>query len=263
MKSTIYLKGITLLVTHYNRSNSLKNLLDNLENLGIAFENIIVSDDGSKPEHQKALQVLQAKYNFKLITTSINKGLGNNINKGQDAVETPYTLYVQEDFVPLPGFHIPVLDALNFMEVDSSLDIARFYAYFPYPYVKEYGKGFSLMIFKPQLWFSNHLKFYYYSDHPHLRRSTFFNKFGKYIENTNSDICEFTMCLSFIKNKGKGLIYNKFTSVFDQVNTSEEPSTAEFRSDWKQKKKLHIQVLRWIYLKYRFIKNSFQLVLFK
>lgn len=254
---------VTLLVTHYNRSQSLANLLRTFRERGCSFGGIVVSDDGSRPEHQAILVDLRDEYGFDLVTTSQNKGLGNNINKGQDAVRTPYTLYVQEDFMPLEQAPDVIAAALDRMQRDSSLDLVRLYAYFPYPYCEDAGGGFSRMIFRPQIWYTNHLKFYFYSDHPHVRRSTFFDRFGRYVEGTNSDIAEFTMCLSVLKHKGKGLFYNDFTQVFDQVNSSAEPSTATFRSDWKQKQNPLVLLLRWIYLKFRFLKNTFQLLFFR
>jgi glycosyltransferase involved in cell wall biosynthesis len=90
----------TLLITHYNRSESLERLLTSFEDLNCRFGDIVVSDDGSKPEHLTKVKSLANRFNFTLVTTPVNKGLGNNINKGQDAVKTPYTLYVQEDFQP-------------------------------------------------------------------------------------------------------------------------------------------------------------------
>lgn len=256
-------KDVTLLVTHYNRSRSLANLLQGFQDLNCSFGDIVVSDDGSKPEHQDVLRELSQQYSFRLITTPKNRGLANNINKGQDAVKTPFTLYVQEDFVPKPGFpdHFP--DALELMREDPELDIVRLYAYFPYSHMVPFKKGFSKMIFRPELWHDDHLKFYYYSDHPHLRRSNFFEKFGRYQEGTNSDAAEFSMCLSFLKHQAKGLFFNDFTSIFDQVNTSSEPSTATFRSDWKQRQNPLTLALRWGYLKYRFLKNTLQLRRFK
>ncbi|SDM87724.1 glycosyltransferase family 2 protein [Siphonobacter aquaeclarae] len=254
---------VTLLVTHYNRSQSLANLLQTFRERGCRFGGIVVSDDGSRPEHRTVLESLRKEYGFDLVTTPKNKGLGNNINKGQDAVRTPYTLYVQEDFVPLERAPEVLEAALSRMQEDSSLDLVRLYAYFPYPYREDAGGGFSRMIFRPQLWYANHLKFYFYSDHPHLRRSTFFDRFGRYVEGTNSDIAEFTMCLSVLKHKGKGLFYDEFTKVFDQVNSSVEPSTATFRSDWKQRQDPLTLLLRWLYLKFRFLKNTFQLLFFR
>src|SRR3954470_21752118 len=90
--------GVTLLITHYNRSRSLERLLDAFRDLNCTFEATVVSDDASKPEHLDKVRAMQATYDFHLVTTPENKGHGHSINKGQDAVTTPYTLYVQEDF---------------------------------------------------------------------------------------------------------------------------------------------------------------------
>lgn len=249
---------VTLLITHYNRSSSLERLLKAFQDLSCSFGEIVVSDDASKPEHQQAIQQMTKAYAFRLITTPKNKGLANNINKGQEAVKTPYTLYVQEDFVPKASFAEHFRDALKIMKQESDLDIVRFYAYYPYPYMKPYKDGFSHMFYKPGIWNADHLKFYYYSDHPHLRRSSFLEKFGRYVEGIQSDKAEFLMCLSFLHKKGKGLFLTNFSEMFDQVNSSHEPSTIG-RSDWRQNKSLPFLFIRWFYLKLRLIKNSVEL----
>jgi glycosyltransferase involved in cell wall biosynthesis len=251
--------SVTLLITHYNRSRSLERLLKSFTDQQFIFGGIVVSDDGSKEEHLDYIKSLQTQHNFNLVTTPENKGLGNNINKGQDAVTTPYTLYVQEDFEPIPGFEIHFKDALNILEEREDFDIARFYAYFHYPYTKPFGKGFSEMIFRSQPWFSNHLKFHFYSDHPHLRRSNFFNKFGRYIEGAKGDLTEYTMSLSFICNKAKGIFYDDYTGLFYQKNSSDEPSTMN-RSDWRQSKNPFILFMRFIYLQGKFIKCNIDLL---
>jgi glycosyltransferase involved in cell wall biosynthesis len=104
MAEEYFFKGVTLLVTHYNRSRSLERLFGAFNNLHCRFEDVVVSDDGSKPEHVEYAKKLQSTFSFRLITAPVNKGLGNNLNKGQAAVTTPYTLYVQEDFVPTAAF---------------------------------------------------------------------------------------------------------------------------------------------------------------
>ena len=243
---------VTLLITHYNRSRSLERLLKSFQQLGCAFGDIVVSDDGSKAEHVDYLKTLQSKYSFQLITTEKNRGLGNNNNKGQDAVKTPYTLYVQEDFDPKEKFIVPLKDSLSILKNRPDIDIARYYAYFRYPFLKPFEHGFSEMVFK--IWYPGYYKFFQYSDHPHLRRSSFFQKFGRYTEGVDSDTTEYRMCLSFIRNKGKGIYYNEFSSLFDQLNTSDEPSTADFRKEWKTRKNVFIQLLRGIYLQYKFFK---------
>ncbi len=248
--------GVTLLITHYNRSSSLERLLKAFEALNCRFDAIVVSDDGSKPEHLDALRQLTQVHAFRLITTPQNRGLGNNINKGQDAVQTPLTLYVQEDFVPKPAFVTHFTDALAIMKQDPAWDIIRFYAYFPYPKLKPFGKGFSEMIYS--FWTPDHLKFYFYSDHPHLRRSNFLSKFGRYAEGIKSDKTEFLMCLSFLKRGAKGLFFTDFTAVFDQVNSSDEPSTIG-RADWRQNKSPVFLALRRMYLVLRLMKNQIEL----
>ena len=252
---------VTLLVTHYNRSQSLERLLQTFQQQNISFGGIVVSDDGSKPEHVNRLKELQSVYQYNLVTTPINKGLGNNINKGQDAVTTSYTLYVQEDFEPKPAFLQYLKDAFDYMQADAGLDIARFYAYFSYPYTKPYGKGFAEMVFKPQLWANNHLKFYVYSDHPHLRRTTFFQKFGRYAEGVKGDITEYRMAKAFIQHKGRGLFFENFNDLFYQKNSSDEPSTMN-RAGWRESKNPLALAARFIYLQIKLARWTYD-VLYK
>ncbi|QJD94566.1 glycosyltransferase [Mucilaginibacter robiniae] len=252
---------VTLLITHYNRSQSLERLLQTFKTQQMVFGGIVVSDDGSKPEHLNRLKALQPEYGYKLVTTPVNKGLGNNINKGQDAVTTPYTLYVQEDFEPKPAFVQHFKDALAFMKADLGLDIARFYAYFSYPYIKSYGKGFAEMLFKSSILASNHLKFYVYSDHPHLRRSNFLEKFGRYPEGIKGDLTEYGMAKSFIQHNGRGLFFENFNDLFYQKNSSDEPSTMN-RASWRESKNPLALALRAVYLQFKLIRWTYD-VLYK
>lgn len=253
---------VTLLVTHYNRSLSLERLLQGFKDRGITFGDIVVSDDGSRTEHQEKLRELQSEFIFRLITTPVNRGLGHNINKGQDAVQTPYTLYVQEDFEPTAAFAEHFTDALRFMEEDKTLDLARMYAYFKYPYSKKYNKGFSEMKFSASVLQGNHLKFYMYSDHPHLRRSHFLQKFGRYPEGIKGDITEYRMALSFIQNKGRGIFYDDYKHLFLQKNSPDEPSTMG-RAAWRESKNVFVLAARAVYLKFKLLKWTSDVLLKK
>lgn len=248
---------VTLLVTHYNRSTSLERLLKAFQTLGCTFGEIVVSDDGSRPEHQEKVAKLHGIYGFRLVSTYQNAGLGNNINKGQDAVQTPYTLYVQEDFRPTTQFLPHFRDALAFMNEDATLDMVRFYAFYDHPIKKPYGKGYSELKFN--WWHPSHLKFFCYSDHPHLRRSDFFQKFGRYIEGKSGDETELSMAFKFIKGKGRALFFDRFSTLFDHLNSEDEPSTMR-KTSWRESNTIPIRIMRLFYLRFRWMKNTFQLL---
>jgi Glycosyltransferases involved in cell wall biogenesis len=254
---------ISLLITHYNRSKSLENLLSSFEKLNCKFGEIVISDDGSMAEHLDYIRdVLSKKYEFNLVTTSQNKGLGNNINKGQDVVKMPYTLYIQEDFEPLPAFPKVLDDAQKIIKEDPTFDIIKFYAYYTYPYTKPYKCGFQETVFKKEIWCTNNLKFYFYGDHPHLRHSNFMNKFGRFKEGIHSDRAEFLMGLSFIKNNARGLIYDRIHDLFLQKNSSNEPSMVQ-RKEWRQGRNVLVLFLRRIYLTFKLIRTHYELIRLK
>jgi glycosyltransferase involved in cell wall biosynthesis len=252
--SNYFFPEVTLLITHYNRSASLHRLLSKFAELNCTFGEIIISDDGSEAHHLSQINSLQQRFNFKLVGSVKNEGLGKNLNKGQLAATLPLTLYVQEDFVPTDLFPSHFKDALGFMDARKELDLIRFYAYFPYPYLKPYQSGFSEMIIAPWQW--KYRKIYAYSDHPHLRRSTFLTKFGKYHEGIRGDRTEYRMCLSFIQKKGCGLFYESYKTLFTQINPDSEPSTMT-RSNLSQSNQLLIRVMRDVY---RQIKYNFDIV---
>jgi glycosyltransferase involved in cell wall biosynthesis len=255
IKKNNHFGDVTLLITHYNRSKSLERLLEKFQNVDCSFNQIVVSDDGSKIEHLQYIQELKGRFDFDLITTPKNKGLGNNINKGQDAVKSPYTLYVQEDFIPLAGCHIPLANALEILNQEAEIDSIRFYSYLNYTHKSPFKYGFSFMNF-------NHLsvnldKFPLYSDHPHLRRSSFLEKFGRYAENKNPEKTEFDMMISFLQHKGKGLLFDNYKSVFEQINTSTEPSTmVNQRQSWRHRDNIFVNSLKYVY---RFILFNYSL----
>lgn len=84
-----YFSGVTLLITHYNRSSSLQRLLTRFSDLGCRFDAIVVSDDASKPPHPERLRTMSKEFGFRLVEAANNTGFAGNMNKGQDAVQTP------------------------------------------------------------------------------------------------------------------------------------------------------------------------------
>ena len=187
----------------------------------------------------------------------MNRGHGHSINKGQDEVKTPYTIYVQEDFVPTDIAPEHIQDALQIMNEDKTVDYVRFWAYLtPYPYLKPYGKGYSEMTYS--FWNADHLKFYQYSDTVHLRRSNFFEKFGRYKEGLKGDVIDYLMAVSFLQNKGRGLFYTDYTALFEHMNSDDEPSTMRELKNWRQSQNIFIRTLRQVYLGYKWMKCTWE-----
>ncbi|SEK62362.1 glycosyltransferase [Parapedobacter koreensis] len=244
MNTRHYFEDVSLLVTHYNRSKSLERLFVSFERQGCFFREIIVSDDCSNEEHLRFIEKLRANFDFTLVSAKQNGGLGSNMNKGQDAVKTPYTLYVQEDFIALDGSCLHLQNGRKLLEERADFDMVRFYAYVNYPFLKPDKNGFSEMVFK--LWSPGLDKFPYYSDHPHLRRSTFTDKFGRYPEGLSGDKTEFIMMMSFLRNSGKAFFFNDYKGVFEQANTAVEPSTMK-RGFFRNSSNVFIVFIRTIY----------------
>lgn len=159
-----------------------------------------------------------------MVTATTNGGLGNNINKGHYAVTTPYSLYVQEDFEPTELSPSKLEDALTFLQQDKYLDLVRLRAFFEPPIKEPFEKGFSKIKFN---WaHSSHIKFYCYSDHPHLRHSDFLEKFGRYIEGEGVDLTEMDTALRFIHRGGQALFYDDFSSFFTTKEPPPKPARA-------------------------------------
>lgn len=243
--------NVSLLITHYNRSKSLEKLLLALQDLNLQFAEVVVSDDASDIDHRARLDQLQNNFKFRLLSAPMNRGLGNNLNKGQLAVNSPYTLYIQEDFIPLTNFPQALKEALSILELDQTIDLAGFYSYSKYPYLIPYSKNYSTKVYRP--WYTKTSKIYQYSDHPHLRRSSFLEKFGNYKEGIKSDKTEYKMCISFLRKKGKAVIHHDFRSLLKQENSAQEPSTVS-RADWRQSKNPFISLIRIVYrqIKYNY-----------
>ncbi|UFH54288.1 glycosyltransferase [Spirosoma sp. KNUC1025] len=253
---TYIFNEVTLLITNYNRSLSLENLLKTLQKINCQFSDIIVADDGSESRHLDRIVRLQQSYSFRLLPSPYNKGAGHNMNKGQRAVKTAYTLFVEDDFEPGPQFPMILKEALTELRNRPDFDIVRFYAYFRYPYLKPYSANFSEMFF-PSL-ATDYRKVHYYSDHPHLRRTSFPAKFGPFAEGFAPDQTEYRMCISFIQQKGKGLFYNDYKNLFTH-NNSLEGSTIT-RLGWKNSRQPLIKFARTVY---RQMKHNYDILFMK
>ena len=243
-------ENTTLLITHYNRSASLVKLLKALNDYKILFKEIIISDDSSHQEHLDAIRSVHSTYNFTLLESKTNGGLGYNLNKGIDAVKTEYLLYIQEDFYPTDLFFDRLEEAHNILKEDPNIDLVRFFSYFKLPFQRPYSDHFSTIDF--HFFALNNKQFHIYSDHPHLRRKSFTDKFGTYPVGQRPDKTEYWMVIKFLQRKGKALIINDHQSLL-RLNNDEEGSTYQ-TNYWRQSNRFFVIWLRNLYrfVKYRF-----------
>jgi hypothetical protein len=129
--------------------------------------------------------------------------------------------------------------------------MVRFYAYSKYPYLKPLGNGYGEMQFG--WWKPGYMKFHCYSDHPHLRRSNFYEKFGPYPEGKKMDQAEYLFMMSFLHRKGKAIQYENINELFEQKNSSAEPSMVP-RDSYRTTNNFLIRNVRHLY---RHIKLNF------
>lgn len=224
----INLDKVGLLITHYKRPESLRKLLEKFEELEVKFAQIVVSDDGSGEPYESQLESMKKDFNFDLVLTPVNAGLGNNINKGQDQLRTPYTIYVQEDFLPTEKFVEGFLKAQTYMEDDISIDMVKFWCWHSYPYLRGYKDSEDYKLANFKVFAIDPYRFFLYGDPPHLRRSNFFEKFGRYTEGIPAPKTEKAMAMSFLQKGGRAL-WHESRDMFIHENSEDEPSTQNYK----------------------------------
>jgi glycosyltransferase involved in cell wall biosynthesis len=188
---------ISVLITHYNRPKELQDCIAAFRHLGIKDLVYVVSDDASKSENQEILSSLKVD---KVIYNETNRGLASTINRGLDHCNTPYVLYCQEDFLPRVELaeRLPeLLEVLN----SGQADMIRLKANYTFPKLLDLTPHIKLI---PKFSWKN---FYYnafqYSDHPFITTKKFFEKFGKYLEETSGPYGENEYAIRIMKSKAK------------------------------------------------------------
>src|SRR5690554_2792997 len=154
---------LSILITHYNRPDSLKKCIAALRSIDFPFKyEIVVSDDCSKLEN---LQRIQSFSIDKLITSEFNSGLANNINRGIKNCSGKYLMYVQEDHLAKKELEEHIEECISILEEDR-LDMIRLKANFRFKYLRLISEHFAEI---PRLHIRNfYLNFFTYSDHPFI-----------------------------------------------------------------------------------------------
>jgi glycosyltransferase involved in cell wall biosynthesis len=196
---------LSILITHYNRPDFLRRLIDALRKLQLLAQfEVIVSDDGSDDEAASAISDLPID---KLVRSELNCGLANNINKGIKACSGEFIMYCQEDFVPVADLSKDLTGFFGLLRT-GDLDMIRLTANYKFPKLMPISDDVSLI---PRLSVRNYLYNHFrYSDHPFLVRSDFFDRFGFYLEGTSTLFGESEYMVRIMRSKAKIGISNTY-----------------------------------------------------
>jgi glycosyltransferase involved in cell wall biosynthesis len=189
---------ISILITHYNRPDALEKCITAIRNLDFPLPvELLVSDDCSDPEIMIQVQ------NFKidtLITSSVNRGLASNLNKGIKACSGDYILYIQEDFIIDPEILNVLKESIDLLNTDA-VDMVRFRA----NYVFNHLIPLTRHIFRiPKFSFRNfNINTFQYSDNPFITTPRFFKKHNYFLENTSGGYGETEFAIRVLKSSSK------------------------------------------------------------
>ncbi len=182
---------LSCLFITYNRSDLLEIALTSLRGALTGTDmrcEFVVSDDGSDPEHLSKIHRLEFDV---LALGDVNRGLGNNCNKGIAACRMPFVLQVQDDW-RFTGTISDLWGAIEILNEDAEIGIIQFViANTDLPIgERRTSSGVKYRVFaNDQLpWIRSGVR--PYSDWPHLKRRNFVDSIGQYIENVPMTVVE-------------------------------------------------------------------------
>jgi glycosyltransferase involved in cell wall biosynthesis len=196
---------LSILITHYNRSQALRECIDSFRslNLGLSLE-FVVCDDCSKADHLNEVKKISG---IQLIGSESNSGLGANINKGIRHCSGEFILYCQEDFLITSSFTNVIDEVIGLLRQDKA-DMVRLTANYKFPKLIPVSKNVSRI---PKLSTRNFLyNAFQYSDNPFVIKNDFFEKNGAYLENVKGNYCELEYAIRIMRSKVKVAILNHY-----------------------------------------------------
>lgn len=205
---------ISILITHFNRFESLLICLHSFKSLSLRNVEFVVSDDGSEPSVQNKLKNNKVDT---LILNDINTGLSSNLNRGIRACKGSYILYCQEDYIPKAELSFYILQAINIIK-SGKADMCRLKANYNFPHLIPLNSDYNLI---PKFSWKN---FYYntfqYSDNPFITRSDFFNDYGFFLDNVSGPYGENEYAIRIMKSRAKIAICNVYQFKENQESES-------------------------------------------
>lgn len=208
---------ISILITHYNRLNGLRECLDAFKSLDLESIEYVVADDCSKSDVQNQLKKMNID---KLLLSDKNLGLASNLNRGIKACSGAFILYCQEDFIPKPDLKIYLEEAILLIE-NNEVDMCRLKSNYKFPQLINLSANFKLI---PKFSWKN---FYYntfrYSDNPFITKQFFFNQYGYFLDNVSGAYGENEYAIRIMNSNARIAISNR--QLFTNNNSTESVIT--------------------------------------
>lgn len=220
---------ISILITHYQRIEALKLCLESFRELDLQQVEYVVSDDGSDKIIQEQLKQLELD---KLILSEQNCGLAANLNKGIEGCKGEYILYCQEDFIPKKELKVRLSEIIETLD-SGNADMVRLKANYRFPKLINLSENIKLI---PKFSWKN---FYYntfqYSDNPFVTNKSFFETYGKFLDNTSGSYGENEYAIRIMKSKAKIAIVNTYLFIGNQnsISVIEDPLVRKKRKTLK------------------------------
>jgi glycosyltransferase involved in cell wall biosynthesis len=238
---------ISILITHYNRYDSLINCLEAFSNLKLKNVEYVISDDCSSIDIQEKLKKIDVD---KLIISDKNSGLASNLNRGLKECKGNFILYCQEDFIPSSNLLIYINEAKEILSGDKA-DMCRLKANYKFPKLIDLSDNFKLI---PKFSWRN---FYYntfqYSDNPFITHSNFFKEFGYFMNDVSGAYGENEYAIRIMKSNARIAISNTYPF---KSNTKSESvilhNSLRKKRSFLKKLRLH-RLLRAVRLHFEFL----------
>ena len=189
---------ISVILASYNRSDYLKRSLDAFWSC-CTYPNLelIVSDDGSSPEHVQ--QILKLPVD-RIVFAKKNQGLGANNNQGLRQAKGDYIFYLQDDFLCHHRGDF-MQDALEILQTHEHVGLVKMifedtWQRYETCYTQKNHRLYQILS-NQQPASSRHI--YIYSDSPHLKKRDFHTRLGNYREGLPVGQTEEEFCKRFLE----------------------------------------------------------------
>lgn len=195
---------LSILITHFNRPEALAICIAAIKKVKFQIPiELVVSDDGSRPENLSPLQELPIDV---LVTSPKNKGLASNLNRGIKACKGDFIMYIQEDFIIKPEILNVLPESIDVLN-SGQIDMVRFRANYVFNHLVPLTKHISII---PKFSFKNfNINTFQYSDNPFITTPAFFEKHNYFLEQASGPYGETEFAIRVLKSKSKIAIADK------------------------------------------------------